>query len=85
MNNDQSTGMSWLAVLFIIIVIAALFGGFGNGFGFGRGNMPYPVNDTAVFFLKQNRICHHSASLPSKCNNDNAFSVRKQICRFGFS
>lgn len=46
MNNDQSTGMSWLAVLFIIIVIAALFGGFGNGFGFGRGNMPYPVNDT---------------------------------------
>ena len=25
MNNDQSTGMSWLAVLFIIIVIAALF------------------------------------------------------------
>ena len=32
MNNDQSTGMSWLAVLFIIIVIAALFGGFGNGF-----------------------------------------------------
>lgn len=46
MNNEQSTGMSWLAVLFIIIVIAALFGGFGNGFGFGRGNMPYPVNDT---------------------------------------
>ena len=46
MNNDQSTGMSWLAVLFIIIVIAALFGNFGNGFGFGRGNMPYPVNDT---------------------------------------
>ena len=46
MNNDQSTGMSWLAVLFIIIVIAALFGGFGNGFGFGRGNMPYPVTDT---------------------------------------
>ena len=37
MNNDQSTGMSWLAVLFIIIVIAALFGGFGNGFGFGFG------------------------------------------------
>ena len=46
MNNDQSTGMSWLAVLFIIIVIAALFGNFGNGFGFGRGNMPYLVNDT---------------------------------------
>lgn len=48
MNNDQSTGMSWLAVLFIIIVIAALFGGFGNGFGFGRGNMPYPVNITGA-------------------------------------
>ena len=38
-----------------------------------------------IFFLKQNRIRCHNVSLPSKCNKDNAFSVRKLICRFGFS
>lgn len=34
--DDRSSGMSWIAVLFVIIVIFAIF---GNGFsGWGRGN-----------------------------------------------
>lgn len=38
--EDSKTGMSWIGVLFIILVIWAVFGGgFGNGFGWGnRGN-----------------------------------------------
>ena len=39
------------------------------------------LNNTAVFFLKQNWVRCHSVSLPSKCNSDSAFSVRKHICR----
>lgn len=36
--EDRSTGMSWIAVLFVIIVIFAIFGGnFGGGCcGFNR-------------------------------------------------
>ena len=41
--DDRSSGMSWIAVLFVIIVIFAIF---GNGFGgWGRGNMPAVVSD----------------------------------------
>lgn len=40
MGNDQNTGMSWIGVLFVILVIAAIFGGFGNGWGGNRANMP---------------------------------------------
>lgn len=41
MGNDQSSGMSWVWVLFVILVIVAIFGGgFGNGFGFNRGGTP---------------------------------------------
>ena len=29
-------------------------------------------NDSAVFFLKQNRVCIHAASLPAKCSNESA-------------
>lgn len=38
--EDSKSGMSWIGVLFVILVIWAIFGGgFGNGFGFGnRGN-----------------------------------------------
>lgn len=46
MNNDQSTGMSWIAVLFVIIVVVALFGGnFGGGWGWNRSGNPYPAQD----------------------------------------
>lgn len=42
--DDRSSGMSWIAVLFVIIVIFAIF---GNGFsGWGRGNnMPVMMPD----------------------------------------
>lgn len=41
--DDRSSGMSWIAVLFVIIVIFAIF---GNGFGgWGRANMPAVVSD----------------------------------------
>lgn len=47
MNNDNSTGMSWVWVLFVILVIAAIFGGFGSGAGngalFGRGGPGMPI------------------------------------------
>lgn len=38
--EESKSGMSWIGVLFIILVIWAIFGGgFGNGFGWGnRGN-----------------------------------------------
>lgn len=78
MNNDQSTGMSWLAVLFIIIVIAALFGGFGNGFGFGRGNMPYPVNDTGC-----NRVSNCEVEFqPTRPLRGATAKVYKSLCTF---
>ena len=32
--EDSRTGMSWIGVLFVILVIWAIFGGFGNGGGF---------------------------------------------------
>ena len=35
--EDSKTGMSWIGVLFIILVIWAIFGGFGNGWG-NRGS-----------------------------------------------
>ena len=42
--EERSTGMSWIAVLFVIIVIFAIFGGgFGGGWGWNRGGNPYPV------------------------------------------
>ena len=42
--EDRSSGMSWIAVLFVIIVIFAIF---GNGFGgWGRGNMPAVMSDS---------------------------------------
>ena len=34
--EDSKTGMSWIGVLFVILVIWAIFGGFGNGFGWGN-------------------------------------------------
>lgn len=35
--EDSKSGMSWIGVLFVILVIWAIFGGgFGNGFGFGN-------------------------------------------------
>ena len=37
-------------------------------------------NNTAIFFLKQNRIRCHSVSLPWEQGGDSAFSVRKHIC-----
>lgn len=43
--DNQSTGMSWVWVLFVILVIVAIFGGgFGNGAfgGLGRGGQ-FPV------------------------------------------
>nr|DAP76208.1 MAG TPA: hypothetical protein [Caudoviricetes sp.] len=44
--EDRSTGMSWIAVLFVIIVIFAIFGGnFGGGWGWNRGNNPYPPQE----------------------------------------
>ena len=44
--EDRSTGMSWIAVLFIIIVIVAILGGnFGGGWGWNRGNNPYPPQE----------------------------------------
>ena len=42
--EDRSTGMSWIAVLFVIIVIFAIFGGnFGGGWGWNRSGNPYPA------------------------------------------
>lgn len=44
--NDQSTGMSWIWVLFVILVIVAIFGGFNGGGAFGRGgNGPVVVSN----------------------------------------
>ena len=34
--EDSKTGMSWIGVLFVILVIWAIFVGFGNGFGWGN-------------------------------------------------
>lgn len=34
--EKTESGMSWIGVLFIILVIWAIFGGFGNGFGWGN-------------------------------------------------
>ena len=39
--EESKTGMSWIGVLFVILVIWAIFGGgFGNGWG-NRGNCAY--------------------------------------------
>lgn len=44
--EDRSTGMSWIAVLFVIIVVVALFGGnLGGGWGWNRGGNPYPAQE----------------------------------------
>lgn len=44
--EERSTGMSWIAVLFVIIVIFAIFGGgFGGGWGWNRGGVPIPVQE----------------------------------------
>lgn len=44
--EDRSTGMSWIAVLFVIIVIFAIFGGgFGGNWGWNRGCNPYPAQE----------------------------------------
>lgn len=47
MGNDSNSGMSWVWVLFVILVIAAIFGGFGSGAGnggfFGRGGPNAPI------------------------------------------
>ena len=35
--EERSTGMSWIAVLFVIIVVVAIFGGnLGGGWGWNR-------------------------------------------------
>lgn len=36
--EESKSGMTWIGVLFVILVIWAIFGGFGNGFGGGWGN-----------------------------------------------
>lgn len=36
--EESKSGMGWIGVLFVILVIWAVFGGFGNGFGNGWGN-----------------------------------------------
>ena len=44
--EERSTGMSWIAVLFVIIVVVALFGGnFGGGWGWNRSGNPYPAQE----------------------------------------
>ena len=44
--EDRSTGMSWIAVLFVIIVVVALFGGnLGGGWGWNRSGNPYPAQE----------------------------------------
>ena len=43
--EDRSTGMSWIAVLFVIIVIFG--GGFGGGWGWNRGGNPYPNQEVS--------------------------------------
>ena len=44
--EDRSTGMSWIAVLFVIIVVVAIFGGnLGGGWGWNRGGNPYPAQE----------------------------------------
>jgi|GEM_PF-969379 hypothetical protein len=44
--EERSTGMSWIAVLFVIIVVVALFGGnFGGGWGWNRSGTPYPAQE----------------------------------------
>lgn len=44
--EDRSTGMSWIAVLFVIIVIFAIFGGGCGGWGWNRGGNPYPAQES---------------------------------------
>lgn len=44
--EERSTGMSWIAVLFVIIVVVALFGGnFGGGWGWNRSGNPYSAQE----------------------------------------
>ena len=44
--EERSTGMSWIAVLFVIIVVVAIFGGnFGGGWGWNRSGNPYPAQE----------------------------------------
>ena len=44
--EDRSTGMSWIAVLFVIIVVVAIFGGnLGGGWGWNRSGNPYPAQE----------------------------------------
>ena len=44
--EERSTGMSWIAVLFVIIVVVAIFGGnLGGGWGWNRSGNPYPAQE----------------------------------------
>ena len=48
--EDRSTGMSWIAVLFVIIVVVAIFGGnFGGGWGWNRSGNPYPAQEGHIY------------------------------------
>lgn len=46
MDETRTSGMSWIGVLFVILVIWAILGnGFGGGFGWNRGAMPFPMQE----------------------------------------
>lgn len=47
MDETRTSGMSWIGVLFVILVIWAILGnGFGGFGGWNRGPMPYPVQES---------------------------------------